>query len=614
MGNGKPLDELSQCFKCNKIAFSPWIEYLRFPNYKALEPNSCINFTFPITILVGKNGVNKTSILHALYGAPGKQSIGKYWFSTEVDRIDDKDKLTQCMIYGYKHNTVDKIVEVLKTRINNEQNLDYWEPARPQKQYNMVDYNVKDFTKVGSTLKTRWETIEKEVVFCDNKEYVSAYDLLFYHSTYKGTTRIKSRQDFIRYRSKSLGGLLNNSTSELKYWGKNRLILDKHLDKSAINVISTIMGDNYENIRIIKHSLYTNLLVNDCMIRPAETIVIKKKGFQYSEAFAGSGESRLILLVDKILSVKNNSLLLIDEPEISLHPEAIHRFKEFLIKETLVKKLQVVVTTHSSHFIEGFPPEAIKVLTRINDRVLVSDNIDYRNAFYSIGASIDSRITILVEDRLVEELFKFTIGKTKNRHLIDNIDIKIYPGGAESIIKSIPSFAIMGESHKIIIVLDGDKYKNPQNSDFLKNIYMTDEHIRSIDIPSSLDDKLEDIFKEISGVTLKNIPIDGNHSSDNMENKSKIFRRIIDYWSEHVTFLGKGSTPEALLIKASQNDFTNDNSKVFFENEAKKQYGKEFVSSNEILEVQKGFFKLINTDSDLKIEIERIIKMIENSM
>ncbi len=428
------------------------------------------------------------------------------------------------------------------------------------------------------------------------------------------TTRIKSRQDFIRYRSKSLGGLLNNSTSELKYWGKNRLILDKNLDKSAVNVISTIMGDNYENIRIIKHSLYTNLLVNDCMIRPAETIVIKKKGFQYSEAFAGSGESRLILLVDKILSVKNNSLLLIDEPEISLHPEAIHRFKEFLIKETLVKKLQVVVTTHSSHFIEGFPPEAIKVLTRINDRVLVSDNIDYRNAFYSIGASIDSRITILVEDRLVEELFKFTIGKTKNRHLIDNIDIKIYPGGAESIIKSIPSFAIMGESHKIIIVLDGDKYKNPQNSDFLKNIYMTDERIRSIDIPSSLDDKLEDIFKEISGVTLKNIPIDGNHSSDNMENKSKIFRRIIDYWSEHVTFLGKGFTPEALLIKASQNDFTNDNSKVFFENEAKKQYGKEVVSSNEILEVQKGFFKLINADSDLKIEIERIIKMIENSM
>lgn len=55
-----------------KNVFKNYIEYIQFPFFKNLMPGTRINFTFPITILVGKNGSGKSSTLHALYGAPNK--------------------------------------------------------------------------------------------------------------------------------------------------------------------------------------------------------------------------------------------------------------------------------------------------------------------------------------------------------------------------------------------------------------------------------------------------------------------------------------------------------------------------------------------------------------
>ncbi len=69
------------------------------------------------------------------------------------------------------------------------------------------------------------------------------------------------------------------------------------------------------------------------------------------------------------------------------------------------------MTTHSIHFIEGFPPEAIKLLERIENTVSISDSVDYRSAFYSHLASIDSKLIVFVEDELVKYLLDYYIKK-----------------------------------------------------------------------------------------------------------------------------------------------------------------------------------------------------------
>ena len=109
----------------------PFICHIRFPQYKNLASNTKIDFTYPITALVGANGTNKSSILRALYGAPGYNNLGNFWFSTSVDPIEETGERASCFIYGYWNPIEQKNVEVIKTRIRKEDDPDYWEPSRP---------------------------------------------------------------------------------------------------------------------------------------------------------------------------------------------------------------------------------------------------------------------------------------------------------------------------------------------------------------------------------------------------------------------------------------------------------------------------------------------------
>jgi predicted ATPase len=62
------LDELEASVRALENAASAiHVKELRFPNYRNLEPNARLPFDFPITVLLGRNGSNKSSILHAWY-------------------------------------------------------------------------------------------------------------------------------------------------------------------------------------------------------------------------------------------------------------------------------------------------------------------------------------------------------------------------------------------------------------------------------------------------------------------------------------------------------------------------------------------------------------------
>ncbi len=55
-------------------AFRNYIEYIQFPYFRNLEKDTRINFDFPLTVFVGQNGSGKSSTLHALYGAPKRNT------------------------------------------------------------------------------------------------------------------------------------------------------------------------------------------------------------------------------------------------------------------------------------------------------------------------------------------------------------------------------------------------------------------------------------------------------------------------------------------------------------------------------------------------------------
>lgn len=347
-------------------AFKKYIEYIVFPYYKNLVPGTKINLEFPITILVGKNGSGKSSTLHALYGAPYWKSCADFWFSTEVDPIEETGgEGKNRFFYGYREDKQSEIKEVMKTRMRRgsktkEEDPDYWETSKPIK-------------KDGMTAQTRNDPVKKEVVYLDFRAEVSAFDKIFHFA--KGD--ISGKKDLLRKRSKYLNRLFNGEAMRFPGAPDEKVGVVKELNDEMKKKISSILGKEYVSIKVAEHSLFKN---------PGTSIYVKTKlSSRYSEANAGSGEVAVIQLVKKIEEAQEYSLILLDEPEVSIHPGAQEKLKEYLLEVTKRKKLQVVISSHSPILIRDMPSEAIKLyITNSQGRFEVKENVDYREAFYDL--------------------------------------------------------------------------------------------------------------------------------------------------------------------------------------------------------------------------------------
>ena len=234
-----------------KHAFQPALNYIRFPLYKKLRSNERIDFDFPLTVLVGQNGCNKSSILHALYGVPIGQATSKYWFSTKVDAITEN----HCHIHGYFNSDAGRDVEVLQQRSGEKKGVDYWESSRPVAAYNMEPMPESDDRR-GRT-DTRWNAISKKCLYLDFRSMLSAYDKCFYFADFNKTSKIKSAQDFIRSRAKYLYKVIKDPKVEITYYKKKRVLKNEKISTEYLAHISDILGYEYTEGRILEHSLYS---------------------------------------------------------------------------------------------------------------------------------------------------------------------------------------------------------------------------------------------------------------------------------------------------------------------------------------------------------------------
>ena len=593
--------------------FEPYIQQIRFPHYKMLQENAFIDFDFPFTVLIGENGCNKTSVLQALYGVPQNNSVGEYWFETSVDKIDDKKSDEKnCFIYTYLQQKLNKKVEVLKTRVNKKNQLDYWETSRPLKKYGMKKIDPKDLKKAENKAKTRWDGINKTVNYSDCKSYTYSYDLFFYHDNFSQSAKIKTKQDFIRKRSKYLAEVIKNKYKSYKKFSKERVFSNISMDKKACEAVSKIMGQDYSEIRIITHSLYSR----ETAFKPAKTIWMKKNNKEYSEAFAGTGESRIVLLVNDVINAKDKSLILIDEPEVSLHPRAIENFKKFLLYESLKKDLQIVITSHSPQMIKGLPGNAIKYMKYNNDtgEVSISNNTDYGEAFFELQDEIDKPIKIFVEDKLAKALVNKAIEYSpQHDYFSKSMNVITLPIGSKSMITDFVKASASTDKWNEFYIFDGDQKKVIDEDGFDFENHIFDEKILSgkKDTPKYLGK----LINKLVGFNL-NFNISGNKSNSNgnmyIEHR-KIKAKFLRYWMSNVKFL-PCLTPELGIIEAAgkKADKDDENGKQFFVNYSQNLLGD--CTSDDIFFVQRMLLNDIKKDNNLLKEVEEIIKNINKTV
>lgn len=582
--------------KQNVKVFPNYINKITFPLYKNLEENTSIEFDFPLTVLVGANGTNKSSVLRALQGSVEGISLGNFWFSTSMDPIQEAggNKKRNCFFYEYIDANDDfKLKEVLKQRAPREGDPDYWETARP-----VLRYGMKKLPEGVS----RNAAVTKDVLYLDFRSELSAFDKCFYMGL-NGYSKMVDKKKYMRGQSTKLKTVISENKIMRMKNNRPQNELPIRLNEEELECISFVLGKKYNSGTLIKHKLFEDW---------GYSVVLNQEEFNYSEAMAGSGEIAAVRIIHEILNAPKNSLILLDEPEVSLHPGAQSRIKYLILDQIKKKKLQVVISTHSTIFVENLPINAIKKFEwdpSIN-KVNVKNHCYYYEAFFSLGQKLHSSNNVIhVEDRLAKRILEAVL-KEIDPNLLSVWDITYSPGGESTIKRNTIPVYLADTTLNRFVVFDGDQNKHYTFKD-LSDFTERESTCENFDI----------ILKEITGTTIDFI-VDGNNGSGRVDQKLIFQKKYYEYFRKNVFYLPL-LIPEDIIWDADYISLISDNSQLGvnldkLSNSKEKIYEASkiiFASDDSIDALEKMLLtKWINTESVEKTEIVNLLhEIIERS-
>ena len=521
--NNKLIQQIAGKFsgKTRFETFKDYITDIHFPFYKGLVPGSKIDFKFPLTVLVGENGCGKSSVLQALENVSAGKSLSQRWFSTSVDPIPDNAR--PCFWYSYYNAEAGRTVQILNTRIKKKfkdgsENPDYWEPSRPVAKYGMELFDEKYANTPGAT-GSRWNGTKRKVEYIDFREEISAFDKYFYFGI---EPHKKTKQEYIRQRSKNLKKAIDGKL-------KNDLLRSiVNLVPEEVSILSDILDKQYQSVKIIEHKFYSKWGTSVYFSQGVGDASFSGK---YSEAFAGSGESAVAKLVHKIFSAQEGTLLLLDEPEVSLHPGAQKRLLNYILENVRDKGLQVVISTHSPAIVEELPPEAIVVMnqTALNKFDPIPD-VFAEAAFQYIGHTNIEKPKIIVEDKTAELLVNRALDIC-NPKAIKSVKVVCHPGGARDLYKEAVVLSRL-DATKTYLLLDGDQQKELPAGNAVSN------------------SELDQAVLNITGIDVKDLDFvaDSGKQSEQLPIEK---RKFLDFLKSNCKFLPL-NTPEEILWKCSE--------------------------------------------------------------
>ncbi|MGQ3412054.1 ATP-dependent nuclease [Natrinema sp. LN54] len=187
------------------------------------------------------------------------------------------------------------------------------------------------------------------------------------------------------------------------------------LDKSGENltrVLLTLRGEKGDEFQRISNK-YADIMAGVKGIRASlseddkTTVVVDEEeyediGFELSEISAGSKEI-LTLITKIVLANGHTDLLLVEEPELHLHPAAEKEILDLIVEEVEGENgLQVLLSTHSSVFIHHLDVNNIYRINRQGDTEIEPTDsktigADLRELGYEYAGMLQSEAVVIVE-------------------------------------------------------------------------------------------------------------------------------------------------------------------------------------------------------------------------
>ena len=354
-----------------------------------------VPFGYPITAVCGKNGSGKSTVLALAalaYHSPRDWYV--HWTNTRYRRSSE---------------TTDRSYYIFP-------DFFFYDPTE------LIPNGVR------LTWRHYWQGAEESVEFEKTAKQWGTY-----------TRRPEREVDYAPLSRLLPGQELNavRSTFSAKKAQAERVVLDEQYR----GYFSYIMGTEYREAQILraKHLTFANC----------------RREVAYSGFNMGGGEYCVAQLLHLLFRLPSCGILIVEEIESCLHPEAQVRLAEVLVGITAQKNLQIVCSTHSEVFLDSLPREARVLLVRHGEVTRVVEEPSTRFAVYQMTGEVQPELTIYCEDTWAEMLIEEAV------RYDDRTRLKVIQIGSNATVVR------QGVSHlrgrfpgRCLCVLDGDSKKN----------------------------------------------------------------------------------------------------------------------------------------------------------
>ena len=330
----------------------------------------------------------------------------------------------------------------------------------------------------------------------------------------------------------SIAGITNISESitTAQEGGKTKL---PNLLKRVSQKVTEFLKSSWESYDNIKISIEQNGDNLDCNIEEENKFTFEQR----SDGFKRFISFLLNISTSTISSKYTNTILVLDEPDLGLHPSAVRDLRNELIKLSLTSN--IIVSTHSIFLIDQTCLDRHRIIEKIDEKTSVSipqshslsdEELIYRAVGYSLYEIIKAK-NIVFEGWRDKKLYQVAITKQKHGYKavfekLNSVGI-CHCTGVKQIQNFTPTFEIA--QRDCLIISDNDSMAKQYQRKYSENKGFGEWYTyRDID-PNCLAITGEDFIKT-----------------------SKLKSAIVEFKKENSTFQG---TPKYVSLKGFMDEF-----------------------------------------------------------
>lgn len=258
--------------------------------------------------------------------------------------------------------------------------------------------HVFDYLDYEPVLKIEYRISPK--IYRYAGENISPQDLFNFIDNSSASDRFR-RYSMTRYKD-----IVNNKIDELcDFLNNSRYRENEILINFSEKNISRLAHDKTKYIDNVESYNLIGILRQLDIVRDIEIKVYKKGGFEFNFRESSSGEANILsTLIALIPLIQDNSLILIDEPEISLHPLWQSQYINLLNKIFSNNYgCHIIIASHSHFLVTDLHPENSSVIT-----------LKYKKGIIESELVSDSTFGLSAEDVLLNV---FGLPSTRNFYL-----------------------------------------------------------------------------------------------------------------------------------------------------------------------------------------------------